>query len=170
MKNAYLTLRKIEESDCKIISQAFSDQGWNKPESQYRNYFELQKGGLRDIIIAEYKGDFAGYLTILWEPHYPPFKTQNIPEVADFNVLKKCQRRGIGTALMDEAERRIKRVSPIAGIGVGMTKDYGAAQILYVKRNYVPDGNGLIKDSKFLKYGDQITVDDSLVLYLTKIL
>ncbi len=56
----------------------------------------------------------------------------------------------------------------IAGIGVGLIADYGAAQILYVKRGYLPDGNGISQRGKYLKHTDQVTVDDDLVLYLRK--
>jgi hypothetical protein len=41
---------------------------------------------------------------------------------------------------MDKAEDIIKGRSSIAEIGVGIFSDYGNAQILYVKRGYVPDG------------------------------
>lgn len=58
--------------------------------------------------------------------------------------------------------------APVAGIGVGMTPDYGAAQILYVKRGYIPDGRGLTKDGLPLVYGGQVTIDDSLTLYFLK--
>lgn len=121
-----------------MISAAFTRQGWNKPVSQYERYCRLQNEGTRDVLLAEWDGDFAGYLTIQWISHYQPFREASIPEIVDFNVLKKYQRRGIGSALLDEAEMRIKRVSVRAGIGVGMTRDYGPAQILYVKRGYVP--------------------------------
>jgi ribosomal protein S18 acetylase RimI-like enzyme len=86
----------------------------------------------------------------------------------DFNVLIKRQRRGIGTALMDEAERRIAARSAVAGIGVGLTADYGAAQVLYCKRGYVPDGCGAIQRGQAIRYGEQILVDDDLVIYLTR--
>ena len=122
----------------------------------------------RDIIIAELNQEFAGYLTIKWESDYEPFRINKIPEIADFNVLKKHQRLGIGTILMDEAEKRIKRVSDIAGIGFGVYRAYGAAQILYINRGYKPDGNGVVKNSIPLKYGDVITIDDSIVFCLTK--
>jgi ribosomal protein S18 acetylase RimI-like enzyme len=158
----------MRKKDCKEISEAFQKQGWNKPVSQYEQYLDFQKMGKRDIIIAELNQEFAGYLTIKWESDYKPFRTNEIPEIVDFNVLKKYQRIGIGTKLMDEAERRIKKVSDIAGIGFGVYKDYGAAQILYINRGYKPDGNGLVKGSNSLKYGDVITIDDSIVFCLTK--
>ena len=167
--NKKLILRKIRKDDCVSISEAFKKQGWNdKSVDQYQRYFEFQKDGKRDVIIAELNGEFAGYLTIKWESDYPLFKERKIPEIVDFNVLKKFQRNGIGTTLMDEAEKRIKKVSKYAGIGFGVYKDYGAAQILYVNRNYVPDGNGLMKDFKSIKYGTAVIIDDDIALYLIK--
>ena len=71
---------------------------------------------------------------------------------------------------MDEAERKVSERSGVAGIGVGMSPDYGAAQRLYVRRGYVPDGRGLTSKGSPVKPGDEITVDDALVLYLTKTL
>ena len=80
----------------------------------------------------------------------------------------KFQRRGIGTALMDAAEKRIAQHADVAGIGVGLMTDYGNAQMLYVKRGYIPDGCGIFARGHWLTYGDQITIDDDVVLYLTK--
>lgn len=164
-----IKLRKIRKSDCQKISEAFKKQGWNdKSISQYERYLAYQEKGERDVIIATFNEEFAGYLTIKWKASYQPFQKEGIPEIVDFNVLKKYQRKGIGTSLMDEAERRIKKISAYAGIGFGVYKDYGAAQILYINRGYKPDGNGLVKNSIPLKYGDVITVDDSIVFCLTK--
>jgi hypothetical protein len=71
---------------------------------------------------------------------------------------------------MDEAEKLVMVRSRIAGIGVGFDPDYGAAQRLYVLRGYVPDANGGISHGTRVKWGDSVTVDDDLVLYLTKTL
>ncbi len=163
-----LKIRALREADCEAIHQAFVAQGWKKPAAKYYKYLDFQSKGVRDILVATIEEEFAGYLTINWISHYPPFKTQKIPEVVDFNVLKKFQRKGIGTALMDEAEARIKRVSPYAGIGFGVPKDYGAAQILYIKRGYIPDGEGMLLDGKPLPYGTQVEISDGLVFYLLK--
>lgn len=163
-----VVLRNIRPEDSAIISQAFAQQGWNKPVAQYESYLRYQAEGSRDIILAELAGDFAGYLSIVWQSGYIPFREKNIPEIVDFNVLKKYQRQGIGTALMDEAEKRIKKVSQYAGIGFGVTPDYGAAQVLYIKRNYIPDGRGLVRGSKPLTYGETVMIDDNLVFCLIK--
>ena len=164
-----LQIRKIKKSDARIISESFRKQGWeDKTEAQYERYFEFQENGARDVLIAEWKGAFAGYVTIKWQSDYLPFRERAIPEIVDFNVLKKYQRKGIGTALMDEAEGRIKLVSDFVGIGFGVYQDYGAAQILYIHRGYVPDGNGICKDGLSIKYGETLTIDDSVVFHLTK--
>jgi GNAT superfamily N-acetyltransferase len=90
------------------------------------------------------------------------------PGDQDFNALPRFRQQGIGTRLMDEAERKVSERSGVAGIGIGMSPDYGAAQRLYVRRGYVPDGKGLTSNGSPVRPGDEITVDDGLVLYLTK--
>lgn len=166
--NHSILIRRLFSSDCRTIAEAFRQQGWNKPQEQFQNYLMEQNQGEREVLIAEFDNEFAGYLTILRQSKYPPFKEKNIPEINDFNVLIKFRGRGIGTALMDAAENLAAKKSETVGIGVGLTADYGAAQRLYVKRGYIPDGQGISQNGKFLKYGDRITIDDGLTLWLTK--
>ena len=138
--NIYL----LKAGDIQPIADAFSKLGWNKPIAQYQRYLLEQKSGHRTVYVAYIDKDFAGYLTINWRTDYPPFRTANIPEIQDFNVLPQFRRRRIGTCLMDAAEQKIAERGPVAGIGVGMYSDYGAAQRMYVLRGYVPDGRGLV--------------------------
>ncbi|MFT6000850.1 MAG: hypothetical protein ACI81P_003315 [Neolewinella sp.] len=49
---------------------------------------QLQENGERDVLLTEWKGAFAGYLTINGVSHYAHFREQGIPEIVDFNVLK----------------------------------------------------------------------------------
>jgi ribosomal protein S18 acetylase RimI-like enzyme len=161
-------IRLFDRPDIPEIAEAFKELGWNKPSSQYERYLMEQVLKIRDMHIARVKGQFAGYLTICWQSTYTPFRERKIPEIMDFNVLPNFRRLGIGTQLMDLAEGEIAKVSPVAGIGVGMTPDYGAAQRLYVLRGYVPDGNGLYYRGHPIQYGEAIKVDDYLALYLIK--
>ena len=163
-----IKIHPIQLEDCVIIHTAFKAQGWDKPVSLYEQYLQLQENKERDVLVAKVDQVFAGYLTINWKAGYPPFREKGIPEIVDFNVLKKFQRKGVGSALMDEAESRMSKVSKFAGLGFGVTKDYGAAQILYIKRGYIPNGDGLVLDGKPVNYGDQITVSHSLALILLK--
>lgn len=56
----------------------------------------------------------------------------------------------------------------MAGIGVGLTSDYGPAQRLYISRGYEPDGKGIVWQNRFPNYGERVKVDDDLILYFTK--
>ncbi len=159
----------LRACDVQPIADAFEVIGWNKPASQYRRYLAEQEQARRTILVAFSSDDrFCGYVTINWRSDYPPFQAEDIPELQDFNVLPHVRRRGIGTRLMDEAERMVRERSPVVGIGVGMDADYGAAQRLYVLRGYVPDGKGLTYKNRSVRRGEQVTVDDGLVLHFTK--
>ena len=164
-----LTLQELVAADIVEIAAAFAKLGWDKPASQYERYLAEQEPGERVTVVARWDGIFVGYLNVLWCSDYVPFLEATIPEIADFNVLPDWRKRGIGTTLMDEAERVISERSLVAGIGVGMTADYGAAQRLYVKRGYIPDGRGLTYDGKTLEHGESTINDDGLVLYFTKV-
>jgi GNAT superfamily N-acetyltransferase len=167
-----ITIRELRPEDISEVAAAFAKLGWDKPISQYEGYLTEQEIGTRTLLFAfdaSSTSQFIGYITVVWESHYPSFRAQNIPEIVDFNVLPNFRQHGIGTQLMDAAEACIaRRKITTVGIGVGMTPDYGAAQRLYVKRGYVPDGTGLYNDNGQVSHGKSVIVDDSLVLYFTK--
>jgi ribosomal protein S18 acetylase RimI-like enzyme len=166
--NQEILIRRMTADDCEIITKAFASQNWNKPLAQYEKYLNEQIADTREVLIAEAEGEFAGYLTIVWKSDFLPFRENNIPEIVDFNVLIKFRNHGIGTKLMDAAENLIGEKHKMVGIRVGLTADYGAAQRMYVKRGYVPDGSGISQNGVSLKYGDKITIDDNLNLSFTK--
>ena len=97
-------IRPLQHSDIAPIAEAFAEIGWNKTSSQYQGYLSEQDADQRLVLVATIEETFAGYLTIVWESSYPPFRESGIPEIVDFNVLPKFQRQGIGTQLMDAAE------------------------------------------------------------------
>ena len=163
-----VVVRMMRADDAGPVAAAFAAQGWHKPVEQYTRYLEESAQAQRVVLLAERAGEFAGYVTVVWESDYPPFREAGIPEIVDFNVLIKHQRLGVGTALLDEAERCIAERSHVAGIGVGLTADYGAAQVLYVKRGYIPDGRGMMRAGRAIRHGERIMVDDDLALYFTK--
>ena len=163
-----LEIRLLNSKDPTVISAAFNKLGWNKPVERYERYFSRQNEGLQDVLVATVEKEFAGYVPVLWKSGYKPFADVGIPEINDFNVLPKFRRKGVGTALLDEAERRAKERSDVVGIGVGMTSDYGAAQRMYPKRGYVPDGRGLTQEGIPVVHNQPIRVNDSTVLWFTK--
>lgn len=164
-----LTLNPLEENDFDEIVSAFKLIGWNKPKSIYKIYFKEQSSNIRSVVVAKANEKFCGYATIKWQSTYGSFAQQAIPEISDLNVLPTYRKRGIGTALINACEIMAKqRGYKNIGLGVGMTADYGDAQHLYVSLGYIPDKNGLHYNYNSLKYGDQVTIDDDLVLFFTK--
>ena len=163
-----LAIKALKADDIAVIAAAFAALGWNKPAAQYERYLAEQSADTRDTLVAHEGGMFCGYVTINWQPDYPPFRDARIPEIQDFNVLPEFRRRGIGTRLMDQAEKRAFAHSSTVGIGFGLHHDYGAAQRLYVLRGYVPDARGIMAHGRRVDWGDEVKVDDELVLYLVK--
>ena len=163
-----ISITQLVASDIDAIAAAFESLGWNKPASQYWTYLNQQDAGERLVLVARSNGAFSGYVTLLKQSHHGEFYERGIPEVADFNVLPVFRNQGIGTALMDAIEAQARQLSTEVGIAVGLTADYGAAQRMYVKRGYIPTGAGLFADGKMPGYGEQVTVDDGLLLTFTK--
>ena len=98
-----------------------------------------------------------------------PFAESSIPEIQDLNVVEKFRRRGVATALMDEAEATAFSRGDEIGIGVGLHPGYGAAQRMYVRRGYLPDARPVTYDNRPVSEGDTVRLDDDLVLQLTKL-
>ena len=162
------TIRPLRESDPAWIASAFAATGWSKPRELYERYLAEQEVSQRHVWVAHVNDQVAGYVTLNWRPTYPPFRAERIPEIQDLNVLPTFRRRGIGSALLDTAESEAGKRTTILGIAVGLGAEYGPAQRLYVKRGYVPDGRGVAYNYRTVPYGEQVVVDDDLVLCFTR--
>ncbi len=163
-----LHLRSLDGTDPDVMARAFSCIGWIKPASLFRRYLTEQATGTRSCWVANLNNAFAGYVTINRQPTYPGFGQQRIPEIQDLNVLPSFRKKGVGTALLDHAEAQIASRSNVVGIGVGLHPGYNDAQRLYGKRGYIPDGLGITYKDRYLGEGDQVTLDDDLLLHLIK--
>jgi len=159
-------VRALVADDVDALADVFAD--WPKDRELFVRYAALAASHDKDVVVATVETAIVGYLTIDWTSHYPAFADAGIPEIVDFNVIAAARRHGVGTALMDDAERRITGRSGLAGIGVGMYADYGSAQRMYVKRGYVPDGAGLVVDGVAPEPGSTIVLDDAPALMFTK--
>jgi len=136
-------IRRMTAEDVDTVARAFADFG--KTRAQYERYFAEQQRGERVTLVAVAAGGrVVGYANVIWRSAYPHFRREGVPEINDLNVIEETRRRGVGTALIREAESIVSaRGFPVIGIGVGLTPDYGAAQRLYPKLGYVPDGRGV---------------------------
>lgn len=162
-------IRTMDESDPAVISAAFTAIGWHKPPALFQRYLAEQEEGRRLAFVAERHGEFAGYVTLLWTSDYSPFAERQVPEVCDLNVLPPHRRHGIGNALLDRAESAASARSKVVGIGVGLYSAYGAAQRIYVRRGYLPDGRGIVYRNQPVEPGAVIRIDDEAALMFTRL-
>lgn len=164
-----IIIRNMITSDINKLANEFALQGWfEKSPEQFTRYLNEQTHKRRQVFIAEVDENVAGYVTLLPSDKEGPFVNKNIPTVCDFNVLIKYQRQGVGSALMDKVENTAKETSDLICLGVGLYTNYGAAQRMYVKRGYIPDGSGVWYQNKNLPPYTECRNDDDLVLYLIK--
>ncbi len=167
-----ITIDLMHQDDAKLLHKAFSEQNGTsdtyKTLELYERYYNESRQNKRTILVARCRGEIAGYVTVKPRALQGPFVGRDIPEIKDFNVLIKYRAKGVGTKLMDQAESIAANRSKYVSLAVGMYKDYGVAQKMYVKRGYVPDGTGLWYRNEQVVPGQQYTVDDDLILYFIK--
>lgn len=164
-----LFIRDMEEADARVFTEEFTAQGWHPDIQDYLNRFKDHVEGRCVALVAVYCGKPAGYVYVYKKAHGGPFREKGWPIIVDFNVLAKHQRKGIGNRLMDAAEQVAAGLSDTICLGVGLSKEYGSAQRMYVKRGYIPDGSGVwYNDVQCEQYETTCTIDDDLVLFFYK--
>ena len=164
-----LDIKLLTADDIDTIVNAFTASNWTeKPASIFETYCIEQNKQERIVWLAYQNNVFAGYVTLKWQSEYPYFKENNIPEIKDLNVLPSFRNQGVGSTLLDIAEKAAFENSDQVGIGVGLYPDYGAAQRLYVKRGYIPDGRGIAYEHRTLLPGESTVLDDELILWMVK--
>ena len=168
--SAALQLRALLETDANAISEAFAALGIEKPARRYSDYFAEQQVGIRDCWLAWLDSELAGYITLHWNPLYGGIAGKGVPEIQDVNVLPPFRRQGIGGRLLELAEQSAEPRAAAVAIAVGLHPGYNAAQRLYVRRGYVPDGLGVTHDDRYVQEGELVPFDDQLMLHLIKIL
>lgn len=164
-----LVIRSMEEADVRVFCEEYLAQGWHPDPSVYRMRLKHEAEGKCVTLTAVYQGQPAGSVYVYRVPHDGPFKGKDWPEIHDFSVLKKYQRKGIGSKLMDAAEQVAARYADTVCLGVGLCDSYGSAQRMYIKRGYIPDGSGVwYQGRQCIQYETTCAVDDDLILYLSR--
>ncbi|HXH55385.1 MAG TPA: GNAT family N-acetyltransferase [Gammaproteobacteria bacterium] len=167
-----ISIRPFRASDIPIIVDAFQKANWPKPPSLFEQYLSEQVIDARLVWVAYLDNQFAAYVTLKWQSAYEAFVTACIPEIIDLNVLPPFRKHGVGSMLLDIAEKEAAAKCNIVGLGVGLyggpDGGYGAAQRLYVKRGYIPDSKGVTYNYKSAEPGASYPLDDDLILWFTK--
>ena len=164
-----LLIRDMEPADAQILNDEYTAQGWHPDVAYYHMRMKEAAEGKCVALTAVYQGHPAGAVYLYFDAQEGPFKGKKIPVIVDFSVLMKYQRKGIGHRLMDVAEQIAAQRSDTVCLGVGLCREYGAAQRIYAKRGYIPDGSGVwYQNQQCVQYETTCTVDDDLVLFLSK--
>jgi GNAT superfamily N-acetyltransferase len=163
-----LRLRPLRDEDARALSLSFAAIGWSKPETGFAKYLKEQEEGVRWARVAELDGQLAGYVTLRWESPDPVFRQVGVPELMDLNVLPQFRRGGVGSALVEAAEIEASGRGPTIGLRMGLHSGFGAAQRLYVRRGYLPDGAGAVLHGEVVAEGAAIVLDNDLSLRMTR--
>ncbi len=165
-----LLIRTILFEDAQIICDEEIAQGWEQTVDKYINRINDFKNGKCISLIAEYKGVVAGYINIYPNSTWGAFAYKGYSEIVDFGVLEKFRKNGIGTKLMDIAEKIAAEYSDTVYLGVGLHSGYGSAQRMYVKRGYIPDGSGAwYNDNIAVPYKEYCNNDDFIICLSKKL-
>ncbi len=150
-----VSIRPAVEDDLDGLYRVAADMEMTNEPKYFEKCLAEQKDGKRDIFVAELSGRLIGYVQLNWMPLYPTFRRLDIPEVQDLNVVPEARGQGIGGRLVDVCEEIVRKAGRSEiGISVGLCQRYGAAQRLYVKKEYVPDGAGVCYGDVPLRAGE----------------
>lgn len=166
-----IILRQLQASDTEQIAITFQFT-WTSFEQnikKWNQYYKEQQDNIRFVCVVEKANKLIGYGSLLYISKYSYFSDHKISEINDIWILQDERKKGLGAMLIKYLEdiARAKFYTQI-GLGVGLYSDYGAAQRLYCKLGYLPDGNGITYKNIAVVPGKKYTIDDDLVLWLIK--
>lgn len=171
MKKNELSLQILLEGDIPVLVKTFNFPwtSFEATQEKWKKYYAEQKANVRAVCIAKVQDECVGYGSLLNVSEYPNFKKDGIPEIHDVWVSEEHRGNGIGKKLVQYLEKIAQQENhKQIGIGVGLYKDYGRAQKLYVHLGYVPDGLGVTYKYNSVVPGDSYPVDDVLVIWFKK--
>jgi len=160
--------RPMTRSDIECAVKEFPPYSADRLRKLLGTYLDEQDRGLRTALAAEVGGELAGYVTLLPFAKTGAFKNKNIPQIHDLVVFERFRRQGIGTELMSRIETEAGQKSDEVCLGVGLSSMNGAAQRLFAKRRYIPDGSGVWYGRSPARPDDTIESVGSLILYMSK--
>jgi GNAT superfamily N-acetyltransferase len=162
-------IRDLTEADVPLIAATDGGGAWHGGEARWRGYWAEHDAGLRVALVACQADEIVGYGSLCWRSQYPPFAQAGTPDISDMVVAQRWRGRGIAARMIGALESRARAAGHSGiGIGFGLYADYGAAQRLYVRLGYVPDGRGVTYDNAPVAPGATVRLDDDLVLWLSK--
>lgn len=166
-ENDSIRIRDLAREDVDFFVAEECRQGWHSTPDKLLMRIRHAEEGKCVALMAEFDDKPAGYVSLYYQPHCA-FAGTGFPMIVDFAVLEIFRNKGIGTMLMNVAEKLAAELSDTVCLAVGLHSGYGSAQRMYVKRGYVPDGSGAWYRDKVCGEYQDCCNDDDLVLWLSK--
>jgi len=164
-----ITLHELRAEDIPRLAATDGGPAWKGRDKRWKRYLADQSQGLRVVLLAETAGGIVAYGSLVWASQHPHFRNAGIPEIQDLVVAQRQRRAGLGTRMIRALEGRARAAGCTqVGLGVGLYRDYGAAQRLYQSLGYIPDGEGVSYHNAPVTPGATVKVDDHLVLWLVR--
>lgn len=167
VSDLFVKIRSMLEGDIDCLSD-FA-RGHEDGADYFKISFTEQQEGKRIVFLAFDADKLLGYVHYNRFPQYSPFRRLNIPEIQDLYVAPEFGRHGVGADLVAACEGQADADNADQiGIGVGVGSEFGAAQRLYIRSGYMPDGAGVVFERGPVSVGEMRPVDDRLCLMLLK--
>lgn len=166
-----ISIRVMKDEDINTLIKTFCFP-WSSIEAtrnKWAQYHKEHQEQIRTVYLLEKQGSILGYANLLRQSHYLAFKDNSIPEINDVWISAERRGNGLGTRLIQHLEKMARQENyRQIGLGVGLYKDYGTAQKLYIHLGYIPDGMGVTYKSQTVVPGDSYPIDDDLLVWLKK--
>ena len=139
-------------------------QKWNKKDEIFKGLLDNSYKGIDSCYVYYIKD--KGYAVLNLRPSYGLYKRLKVSEIQDIFVIPKFRRQGVAENLIRHCEDQTS--SDFVGISVPVSPVFGAAQRLYYKLGYEPDGNGVTYNREPVQHESLVKLDDSLCLMMIK--
>ena len=166
-----IELRRLRPDDLPRLAATRGGVAWKGSDGRWNRYLAEQNQGRREVLLADTGEAIIAYGSLAWVSQNPSFRSAGIPEIQDLVVAEDYRNAGLGTRMIRALEERARAAGHSrVGIGVGLYRDYGAAQRLYSKLGYILDGGGVSYKNAGVEPGSLVKVDDDLVIWMVKLL
>lgn len=137
-----LEIKLCREEDLDMLEKSMPTSGLSR---FHHKRFENQEKGRVSYLIAWLKGEPVGHIDLRWygfDHEDLEKEIRDIPELNAITVAKSYRNQGIGTALIEEAEK-IAKERGFKRVGMGVNPENEGAKRLYEKLGYKDSGTGL---------------------------
>ena len=132
-------------------------------------YYKDEKLSIRSMVPEDAKVYFDTYMSYGWHPQIETYENYYKEQENGERMVFVAEYEGkVCGKLLDVAEAEAVKISDTVFLAVGCHSGYGAAQRIYVKRGYIPDGSGVWYQGKQLEQYAPCVNDDDLLLFMSK--